>query len=128
VAVWQGSAVSGKKQGRAIRNVNRVLDDRLWDDAGREWRQIEGPLSRDRAAALLVDADIRIGTHDDYGRPMRWVEPSERQAVWRNQVEPEFAKPQAPTAPFSKTRYSRTRAFEASLWRSGDDKIVVAWD
>jgi len=121
--------MSRKTQSGTIRNVNRMADDRLWDDAGREWQRLETGLSRERAAQLLSNPAVRVGVHDDFGRPLRWVNSTQREAVWRNQAEPEFAKPKIRAGHMSKTRYSRTRRFEASLWRSGPDEIVIfAWD
>ena len=118
-----------KRQSGAIRNANRMLDDRLWDDAGREWRRLERSLSRDRGAEMLADPAVRVAIHDDFGLPVRWVESSERQTVWRTQVEPEFATRKVQPPNISRCRYSRTRAFEASSWRSGDDEMVVfGWD
>jgi hypothetical protein len=118
--------VSGKKKSRAIRNVNRRADDRLWDDAGREWQRVEADLSRDRAARLLNNPAVRVGVHDDFGRPVRWVDSTQREAFWRNEAEPEFAKLKVRPPDISRTRYSRTRLFEASLWRSGADEIVYS--
>lgn len=117
------------KGGSILPRVNRMADDRLWDDAGREWQRLETGLSRERAAQLLSNPAVRVGVHDDFGRPLRWVDSTEREAVWRNQVEPEFAKPKIRAGHFSKTRYSMTRLFEASLWGSGPDEIVIfGWD
>jgi hypothetical protein len=122
--------VGDKKRSGAIRNVNRMADDRLWDDVGREWQRVARPLTRERAARLASNPAVRIGIHDDWGQPVRWPGPNQRAAVWLNEVEPEFAKLKGlPPGHFSKRRYSRTRLFEASLWRSGADEIVIfAWD
>ena len=122
--------MSGGKKSRAARN-GRLGEGRLWDRDGREWQRVEGRLSREHAAKLLSDPAVPVVVQDDFGAPLQWLGSAEREAFWRNHVEPEFAKKPIFTATghFSKTRYSRSRLFAASLWRSGSaELLLLSWD
>lgn len=80
-------------------------------------------LSRKQARHLITKPDVRVALHDDYGRPLRWVEPKQKAAVWRD-IEASFDSR-------LEVRKSgvRGRIFDASLWRRGEAELLVfAWD
>jgi len=101
------------------------------DNAGREFQEVEWELSREHAAQLLSNPSVQVAVQDDFGRPLHWLASAEREAFWRNQGEPEFAKKPIFTnrGHFSKHRYARTRLFVASRWTSGSDELLLlSWD
>lgn len=68
---------------------NRVLDDRLWDALGREWRRTNDELSREEIGRLLRRDDVQVGVHTSRS-VLRWVAPKERQKTWAQEIEPNF--------------------------------------
>jgi hypothetical protein len=109
-------AVAGKR--RASRN--RVLEERLWDDVGREWSRVDNDLSRGQIAELLRRADVRVAVHRSM--KLRWVDSDEKLRVWRSEVEPKF---------HDRPDYRPPRGapgqkpLVGTLWRSGDRELLV---
>jgi hypothetical protein len=100
---------------------NRILDDRLWDDTGREWRRVEHDLGRPDVARLLTRPDVRVGIHA-CRRWLRWVAGGERNAVWVKEIEPNFHdRPDYRPPPGAPGQLP----FHATLWRDGDDELLL---
>jgi hypothetical protein len=47
------------------------MDDRLWDDAGREWRLTEHGLTSAEVEHLIAEPGARMCVHDDWHAPLR---------------------------------------------------------
>ena len=107
---------------RSPGNRNRFADDRLWDDSGREWNRITSNLSSAEVEVAIADKNIRLGVHDDFGRPMRWVEDSKKSSTWSDQIAHDFAD----SGLMSKRARKRGRLpYTASMWASGDDRLLI---
>lgn len=65
-------------------NRNRVLDNRLWDNDGREWLldPLAGGLSRE-AIEASVNSGRRIVVHQ-YRKPLRWLAGDQARTYWRS--------------------------------------------
>ncbi|MEO8695622.1 MAG: hypothetical protein ABI658_19025 [Acidimicrobiales bacterium] len=108
------------------RNANRFADDRLWDDNGRQWSRSASNLTRAQVEAALADPAIRVGLHDDWGVPLRWVDRDQRVAVWRDEVAGDFADGGL------RSRHARKQGrlpYVAGLWvRDGATLLVFESD
>jgi hypothetical protein len=69
---------------------NRVTNDRLFDEAGQEWKLVRNDLSREEIVHLLAEQAVKVGVHQNYGDPLRWVTAELRWQVWRSEIESEF--------------------------------------
>lgn len=113
------------KKSRAKVHVNRMADDRLWDDLGDEWQLVERGLSQKRTEQLFNTPGIRIGIHDDYGQPLQWLGAPAKAAFWRERVLPAFRS--GPASAYPPKEYKRLRLFDASVWRR-DERMMVVFD
>jgi hypothetical protein len=64
------------------RNVNRRMEDRIWDDVGREWNRTDYGLTSAAVESLLSRPDVRMCVQDDWSAPLRWVASADRRRVW----------------------------------------------
>src|SRR2546423_12370217 len=69
---------------------NRITNDRLIADSGEEWELVRSELSRAEVVELLADSAVKVGVHQNYGDPLRWVPPELTQHFWRSEIEPDF--------------------------------------
>jgi hypothetical protein len=93
------------------------MDNRLWDEAGVEWRLVDNQLDKDATVALLKRADVRACLQTDWGQPLRWLSPKEKWPLWQTEVEPRFID----TLPDRDKR----RPYQSSLWESGSRQLVL---
>jgi hypothetical protein len=107
---------------RSPRNRNRFADDRLWDDAGRVWSRSTSKLSRSEVETAITDPRIRLGVHEDFGQPIRWVDDGQKRSVWTEQVQPDFADGGLTT------QHARPRGrlpYTASIWESNGEHLLI---
>jgi hypothetical protein len=81
-------------------------------------------LTRTQAADLVRDQQVQVAISLGAG-PLRWLDSSERGAVWRQDIAPNFCdepgwKPPA-NAPGQ-------LPFHAELWRSGEQQVLLVTD
>jgi hypothetical protein len=97
------------------------MDDRLWDDVGREWSRIESDLSRAAVESLVSDVTVRMGVRDDFGQPLRWVDDRDRERLWAD-----VAKNFADGGVTSENAPKRgPMPFVASVWASRSDRLIL---
>jgi hypothetical protein len=101
---------------------NRFGDERLWDDEGREWARVSRNLSIREVEEAIADPAVRVGVHDDFGLPLRWVAQTEKKAVWEREIAPRFADGGIRHA---RKRAPRPHPLTAGLWHSKGDKLLV---
>lgn len=58
-----------------------MLDDRLWDDVGREWSTSRAAWLTSKDVERWIKRDQRVVIHG-FGQPMQWLEPAEARAWW----------------------------------------------
>src|SRR4051812_21283173 len=73
------------------RNANRMSDGRLWDDTGAEWMLTASDLTIVEVEEALADESVRVALHHDWGRPVEWVQRSDRQRTWTQDIAANFA-------------------------------------
>lgn len=62
-------------------NRNRVMADRLWDEAGREWTMKRTAWLTDKQVQQLIKRDQPVVIHG-FGRRMQWLDAREAQVWW----------------------------------------------
>ena len=70
---------------------NRVLVDRLWDEAGREWTTQPAAWLEDKQVQQLIKREQPVVIHG-FGRSMRWLDVEEAQ-LWWSHARPHFEIP-----------------------------------
>jgi hypothetical protein len=121
--VTTGGTVARKRAAPRPSNVNRVLNDRLWDAEGAQWTRTAGEPSRARILELLADAAVPVGMHW-YGEPLRWLHPPQRQQVWRAEIEPRLVSDTEPDA-FPVRGGRRTEVFSPAEYRNQDGEPLL---
>ncbi|WP_152991231.1 hypothetical protein [Frankia sp. R43] len=101
----------GKRQPR-----NRVLGDRLWDDAGREWRR-ERWAEADEVERRLVDA--RTVLLHGFHRPLRWLTPVDASERWER-MRHHFDVP----GRYGARGDADGLTYAAAVWRRGDEQLL----
>src|ERR1700738_5703908 len=109
---WMSLDVA-KKSG----NRNRILDDRLWDHAGTEWRHKATGRDASEVLELLNERGVRAGVHQGWQTPVRWIAEREKMAVWRTEIQPTFTD--------ILKQFDNPLPFRAQLWRSGEKKLLL---
>ena len=67
---------------------NRLAGLRLWDDTGVVWELISREVTAAAAEELLRDESVRIGVHDDFAQPLRWIAAEDRQRAMKSELKP----------------------------------------
>ena len=98
-------------------NRNRLWGDRLWDDAGLEWQHAGTGLSRNEVLVLLKRPDVRVGIHQHFNTPLRWVADAQKWEIWRREIEPSFSD--------GLGRFDNPLPFRAKLWRCGKRELLL---
>ena len=97
---------------------NRVLADRLWDEAGREWTTKRTAWLTDKQVQQLVKRDQPVVIYG-LGRPMQWLDASEARLWWshaRRHLEVPGQHGASPDA--------EGLTWGAHLWRREDDRLL----
>lgn len=100
------------------RNRNRVLDNRMWDDAGLEWEREYRWLSGQDIERHL-DAAARVVVHG-FGQPLRWLGAHEARAYW-NRICP-FT--QVDDSPSAVEPDGDGLTYAAVEWRRGGERLL----
>jgi hypothetical protein len=99
---------------------NRLADRRLWDDTGVIWDLMNREVSAAAAGELLRDESVRIGVHDDFAQPLRWIAAEDRQRAMKSELEPWFLEHSKPR---KRGRYYRI--LWISLWGNGARRLLL---
>lgn len=96
---------------------NRVMNNRLWDDQGREWHKQSGWLSHEDIARPVTTA--RFAVHE-FGLPVVWLSASDAQRWWgQARAHTQDDQTMAGSVDGDGCTYAAAR------WTSGGDDIVV---
>jgi hypothetical protein len=99
---------------------NRLADRRLWDDSGVIWDLISREVTAASAEELLRDESVRIGVHDDFTQPLRWIAPEDRQRAMNSELKPWFVEHPKPR------KHGRFyRILWVSLWGNGAQRLLL---
>jgi hypothetical protein len=99
---------------------NRLADRRLWDDTGVIWDLISGEVPAAAAEDLLRGESVRIGVHDDFAQPLRWIAAEDRHRAMKSELEPWFLEHPKPR---KHGRYYRIHWI--SLWGNGARRLLL---
>jgi hypothetical protein len=106
--VTTGGTVARKRAALRPSNVNRVLNDRLWDTDGALWTRTAGEPSHARILQLLTDAAVPVGMHC-YDEPLRWLHRRSRNGCGVPRSNPAWSATPSPTP---------SRCAVGGAWRS----------
>ncbi|MEX5636550.1 hypothetical protein [Parafrankia sp. FMc2] len=95
-----------------------MLGDRLWDDAGREWRRVAGQWA-DVAEVERRLADARVVLLHGFGRPLQWLTPNTATHRWE-QMRPHFEVP----GQYGARSDDHDLTYAAVVWRRGDEQLL----
>jgi hypothetical protein len=99
---------------------NRLADRRLWDDRGWIWDLISREVTAAQAEELLRDESVRIGVHDDFTQPLRWISAVDRQRAMKSELKPWFLEHPKPR------KHGRFyRLLWISLWGNGARRLLL---
>jgi hypothetical protein len=99
---------------------NRLADRRLWDENGVVWDLIEPRVTAAAAEELLRDESVRIGVHDDFTQPLRWISAVDRQRAMKSELKPWFLEHPKPR------KHGRFyRLLWISLWGNGAGRLLL---
>jgi hypothetical protein len=99
-------------------NRNRVMADRLWDEAGREWTTKRTAWLTDKQVQHLIKGDQPVVIHG-FGRRMQWLDAREAQVWWshaRRHLEVPGQHGASPDA--------EGLTWGAHLWHREDDRLL----
>jgi hypothetical protein len=99
---------------------NRLADLRLWDDNSVVWDLISREITALAAEELLRDESVRIGVHDDFAQPLRWIAAEDRRRAINSELKPWFLEHPKPR---KHGRYYRM--FSISLWGNGARRLLL---
>ncbi|MCK9900403.1 hypothetical protein CC117_04805 [Parafrankia colletiae] len=95
-----------------------MLGDRLWDDAGREWRYAAGQWADvDEVERRLVDA--RVVLLHGFGRPLQWLTRDDTARRWE-QMRHHFEVP----GQYGARGDDQDLTYAAVVWRRGDEQLL----
>ena len=99
---------------------NRLAGLRLWDDTGVVWELISREVTAAAAEELLRDESVRIGVHDDFTQPLRWIAAEDRQRARKSELKPWFLEHPKPR------KHGRFyRLLWISLWGNGAGRLLL---
>lgn len=130
VTVVSGLAITGRAPFDQLRYMirkpmsakvhrNRLADRRLWDDDGVIWELISREVTAAAAEEMLRDESVRIGVHDDFSRPLRWIAAGDRKRAMRLELEPWFSQHPKPR------KHGFYRILWISLWGNGARRLLL---
>lgn len=104
---------------------NRMLDDRLWDDDGREWRCDRSDRATPQQITQILGTDHPVALHG-YGRRMRWLTQDEARTFWHRIVRHVEVPGRLATEPDEEGL-----TYTAHIWRNGDYRLlgieIICW-
>jgi hypothetical protein len=103
----------------ARRNVNRVYENRLWDNTGREWTCAGGLWATEEEVTLLVARASRVVVHG-FGKPLVWLDGKGARALWAAIRAEHFEVPGASSARPDVDGLT----YAARVWRSGSESLL----
>jgi hypothetical protein len=99
---------------------NRLADRRLWDDTGVIWDLLSRDVTVAAAEELLRDESVRVGVHDDFTQPLRWIAVEDRQQAIESELKPWFSQHPKPR---KHGRYYKL--LWISLWANGTRRLLL---
>ncbi len=123
VATEHAGRVSAKKQKRSSQG-RLSWDGRLWDPAGVLYERSVDELARTEALALLRDRNVQVAVAHA-SRPLRWIEHEGREAVWNQELAPNFHDQPNWRPPRDAPGQL---PFHAELWTSGERRVLLLTD
>jgi hypothetical protein len=99
---------------------NRLADRRLWDDGGLIWDLISHDVTATEAAELVRDESVRIGIHNDFTHPLRWIGVDDRERAMKSELKQWFLEHPKP-----KKGGRFYRLLWISLWGHGARRLLL---
>ena len=105
-------------------NRNRMMIEprgtrRLWDEAGREWQPQYVDIPKDQVLEMVRDPSVKMGIYR-FASELVWVPAVQKERVWREEIQPNFDV-EAKVAWKARGQLP----YVATLWRSGDDALLM---